>query len=227
MNKLFIIIFFLLITLLILIFFEKKMENFKVCDYNHLILNRRQLNDTRDLLEKFIEVADELDIKYFAVAGTLLGTIRNGGLIPFDDDVDLGILEEDMIKIHKYEDNQYYFDLTTFGFKFKKKNTEIFIDIFVFEKKDDEYKIINNLWPNEIFKLNELQPLKKKYFGDIKINVPNQPIKYLDRAFKEWDKKLRIDCGHYSDECTYEKYGLESELPIDYADSKFMCYVNL
>lgn len=227
MNKLFIIILILVIIIIFLLIYQKRVENFKVCDYDHLVLNKQQLKDTRELLEKFIKIADELDIKYFAVGGTLIGTIRNGGLIPFDDDVDLGILINDVPKIHKYESDEYYFGVCSFGYKFKKKDCDMFIDIFVFEKDEHEYKIINDLWPGEAITSYELHPVKKNNFGDIKINVPNNSKKYLDRAFKDWDKKLRIDCGHYSDECTYEKYGLEKELPIDYEDSKFMCYTNL
>lgn len=52
-------------------------------------------NDQTAFLGSFIEVLDRLEVKYFMLGGTLLGAIRHGGFIPWDDDVDLGIPRQD------------------------------------------------------------------------------------------------------------------------------------
>lgn len=47
------------------------------------------------LLREFDRVCRELNIGYFVCGGTLLGCVRHGGFIPWDDDVDVGMLRED------------------------------------------------------------------------------------------------------------------------------------
>lgn len=64
------------------------------------------LNDTQNYIlhvtREVIRVMDELNIPYYMQGGTMLGSIRHGGFIPWDDDVDLGIPRADyerMLKI--------------------------------------------------------------------------------------------------------------------------------
>ena len=72
-------------------------------------------------------------------------------------------MEKDCDKIDAYHDDDevYYFEKIFFGYKFKKKNSDMFVDIMVFENKNNEYKIINDSWPNEAFNnINEIQESK-------------------------------------------------------------------
>ena len=120
----------------------------------------KKLRETQQhLLGEFIRICDELGLQYFAVQGTLLGTVRHGGSIPWDDDIDVGMFRKDYeaflnkapALLPKYcflqtfhTDPQYYHcfaklrdSRTTFientAQKLQKMNQGIFIDIFPFD----------------------------------------------------------------------------------------------
>lgn len=66
-------------------------------EYDEKILQK--IKDTeKDILIKFISICEKYNLKYFIVFGTLLGTIRHKGFIPWDDDIDVGMMREDYEK---------------------------------------------------------------------------------------------------------------------------------
>ncbi|WP_298578402.1 phosphorylcholine transferase LicD [uncultured Olegusella sp.] len=58
------------------------------------ILERLQRKEI-ELLRVFDKVCRDNNISYFIIAGTLLGAVRHGGFIPWDDDIDIGMSEKD------------------------------------------------------------------------------------------------------------------------------------
>ena len=48
-----------------------------------------------DILRQFIEVCEKLNLKWFMLYGSCLGTVRHHGFIPWDDDIDVGLMRDD------------------------------------------------------------------------------------------------------------------------------------
>lgn len=59
-----------------------------------------------DILKEFIRVCDKLNLRYYMVEGSMLGTVRHHGFIPWDDDIDVAMPRKDYLIFQK-EANKY------------------------------------------------------------------------------------------------------------------------
>ena len=51
-----------------------------------------------DIAREVVRICQEHNLKYYMLGGTMLGAIRHGGFIPWDDDIDLGMPRDDYEK---------------------------------------------------------------------------------------------------------------------------------
>jgi lipopolysaccharide cholinephosphotransferase len=98
-----------------------------------LFLGRKIINQeiSKINLLDFKKVMDKHKIRYGLMFGTLLGAIREGGFIPWDEDVDIFVLEEDRNKVFNA-----LFDFDEFGFKVARYRKKMDLLSII---RDDEY----------------------------------------------------------------------------------------
>lgn len=118
-----------------------------------------------DLLVELDRICRKHDIEYFLIAGTLLGAVRHGGFIPWDDDVDVAmkrseyerfceVCEEELSQEEFFLQNYHTDKAYRWGYaKLRKKNTMyirkgqeaiksmsgVSIDVFIIDYVPDNY----------------------------------------------------------------------------------------
>lgn len=87
------------------------MKNQFLEDYKQSVLRKCQLKQL-SILEEIDKICLKHNIKYWLDGGTLLGAVRHGGFIPWDDDIDIAMTLDDLnrfIKIAPSELPQHLF----------------------------------------------------------------------------------------------------------------------
>lgn len=163
------------------------------------------------ILYQMMKDVDELfckeKIEYWAIGGTLLGAIRNGGIIPWDHepDLDIGINNNQfdaLLKLKsKIEQLGYILLPTTCDtfFKIFNKNsigTFPYIDIFIFNNKDNDEIFAYSMYGRGYLLKSEIYPIKRSKFGSYYINCPANPIQYLDDYYQGWQTKGILYLGN-------------------------------
>jgi hypothetical protein len=137
----------------------------------------------------------ENDIWYIADGGTLLGAERHGGIIPWDNDVDINVLNVDMpaIKKLKASFNAKGYSMVNHPegwIKIKDKSfPTAVLDMLPLHIEDGRtrWDIGISDWDNYYHKIEDIFPLEKTKFGSGYIFTVNNPKPYLDRAYgKTW-----------------------------------------
>ncbi len=81
-----------------------------------------------DILREIDRICRENDLKYFIAGGTMLGALRYGNSIPWDDDYDIGMLRKDFEKFRKLCNNGALGDDYIYSCYYNKTKSHYVVD---------------------------------------------------------------------------------------------------
>lgn len=179
-----------------------------------------------DIVSALNQVCPE---EYWLIGGTLLGCIRHGTVIPWDDDIDIGITMKGYDLIGKaIRDGtfglgeEYLIDEWFCGYKvFIPARDMAICDLFVVGERNDmlvyngpivggtpHFVINDHFFPKIKFARDNIFPLKTRKFHGIDVNIPNDYMAVLGNNYS----------GDFMTELVAPMYQLHNILGISSVD---------
>ena len=180
----------------------------------YIKLEDEKADEAKNLLNGVVDIFEHNQSQYFLDAGTLLGAVRDKGFIPWDHDIDLGLIytnQEDVEKIVKELKKKFYVRSLKFKkdpaiwnpgkyriIKVYKKSSlsikdELCLDIFLFYKsilEENNQKVYKyGVWDrNAFYPENILRDFKSIRFYNRLYRVPKNPEHFLEFKYgKDWE----------------------------------------
>ena len=161
-----------------------------------------------ELLRFIDNVCNKYDIDYWIADGTLLGAVRHGGFIPWDDDIDLAMMREDynrLIEVLPKEISNYEYLKEECGISLLRENHENYFkgfnSVYDFEDEqglldEEKFLFLQIAWlkpyvkidffPKDYIKDNFMKFKLKQSYSNPKKKKKN----YISLLFKNLDFKI-------------------------------------
>ena len=180
--------------------------------------NKSDIKLLYQLMKDVHQIFENNNVKYWVESGTLLGAVRHKGIIPWDDDLDIGMINTEYNKLKKLrpilDKCGYRLVKHWIGYKIcykNRKNIEDFdysypfLDIISYKKTGTKLvaslKDVRDTWPKYYFALKDQYPLKLYKFGDFKVYGPHTPESFFIRAYgKDWNEVAYREYDHKNEE---------------------------
>lgn len=205
-----------------------------------------------DILKDVNEFCRSNNIDYWIDCGTLLGAVRHKGYIPWDDDIDIGMLRPDYEKFKTLykgnsnysflcseNDNTYYFpfgkvvDNNTVLYEPNKKGYKIavYIDVFVYDNAPDSDYALKKMYDKRDFwrKLNNAQTghhrKTNNKFLEILVKLGSSILKLFPKGY--FNKKSIKVCLEYANSSTKRVGNFTSEKRMVCNKKIFASFIDL
>jgi hypothetical protein len=151
------------------------------------------LERMRALLRRVAAVGEAEAVPLYLFWGTLLGHVREGGILAWDDDADLALFEAERapavqaaleaagLSVVRYADVLKVFDPTTPATAGRDWSFP-FVDIFVYQPGTSSKRVLP-------FETALLLPGRPVAFEGARLWEPEQPLEVLDQYYRGWREK--------------------------------------
>jgi cytidyltransferase-like protein len=179
-------------------------------------------HDAIEMLRIIDQIFTDEGVTYFLWAGSLIGAERHRDMIPWDDDIDIIIVEQSNLKRlekrldeaglailkRKYETKIFYKDKPNIP---KYRYSWPFVDVFYCSKYKDEInyyeqggddasiRVFTRL--NRDYKMSDIFPVKRVPFGPLLLPVPQKAHAVLGGYYKDYDTVVHSPGYCHSKEC--------------------------
>lgn len=132
-------------------------------------MEKETLDKVKHLELQILKYVDEIcrdnKIKYYLIGGTLLGAVRHGGFIPWDDDIDIVMFREDynkFIKLVSSKSEKYFIQNFTTDSSYTRYITKIRLMGTLFIEKEVKDLPMHHGIFIDIFPLDKINPNNEK-----------------------------------------------------------------
>lgn len=151
-------------------------------------------NALKEIVHDFDVICHKAGVSFFLVYGTLLGAARHQDIIPWDDDVDLGMLRRDYEKLISYYQTNGFNNYSLYCAETSERHTQIFAKLV---RTDRKYDHLSKFYSHsgglsvDIFPLDEAMPqsnVKQILLGEWIVHlrrVVNSRAKLKNPSFRE------------------------------------------
>lgn len=188
--------------------YKARMAALKQAVFNVPGWNNEHKTTARKIIRLLTSYCHELGIDLILHAGSLIGGIRHGGIMPWDDDIDFAIHHLQVSRLIKRIEADGILCIKPFIFRktnsvyhkcWMKEEGEItegfehrfpFVDLWLFYDQDEAGYIIHK--EGHRYPVDICLPLKQMEFEGSIVQIPHDPLATLDLQYPGWREHIEV-----------------------------------